>query len=136
MQVVAKRLGATVVNKVWRHVVGRWSVVLLYYLGRYLQNVAAAHLKTTFIQFFYSPNIIRVCRRVNGERGGWRRVRYNVNMRVKSVSCTANFQCADEQWVFWFRHIFDWQGVTTRKVTSRLRRIITTFEYEWCTKLS
>jgi hypothetical protein len=69
---------------------------------------------TIVIYFFYSPNIIRVCKRVNGEGGGCSRVRYNCNMRLKIVSCTANFQCDDEKSIFSLRHLFGRESLQGR----------------------
>ena len=91
-------------------------IIILAGICRMWQEVlqTSAHVVMIFIHFFYSPNIISVCKQVNGEEGVWRRFRYNVNMRVKTVSCTANFQCEDEQWVLWLRHLFDRESLQGR----------------------
>lgn len=39
----------------------------------------AGQVMTSLIYFIYSPNIIRVCKQVNGEGGGWRRFRQHAS---------------------------------------------------------
>jgi hypothetical protein len=85
------------------HIRRKFEIICENVTGRFKDSCIC---NNDFNIFFYSPNIIRVCKRVNEEGGGWRRVRYNCNIHLKTVSCTANFQCDDEQWVFWLRRLF------------------------------